>query len=143
MRVPIARLVTAGILVLAVAAPASAGSGRVEITVDANFVTRVETFTADGAFCPAGTAVTPGVGFAGSGRAVTFHLQKILTCADGSGSLTILVNAATVDGWSGDLGGWSVVAGTGAWASTRGGGMLRGDYYPDVVIDHYAGRLTN
>ena len=47
-----------------------------------------------------------------------------------------------------DQGGWSVVSGTGAWASTRGGGSLVGYYYdngPDNVgvIDHYSGRLTS
>ena len=148
MRVPIVRLAAAGLLALAVAAPATAGSGRVEITLDANFVTRLETFTADGAFCDAGTAFTPGVRFAGRGRAVTFHLEKTLTCADGSGTLTIFVNASTIAGSPTDQGGWSVVSGTGAYASTRGGGSLLGEYYPDGVtpdgvIDHYTGRLTS
>jgi hypothetical protein len=143
VRVPIVRIVAAGLLALALAAPASAASGRVEITLDANFATRVETFTAEGAFCQAGTAFTPGVRFAGRGRAQTFHLHKILTCADGSGTLTILVNASTIAGSPTDQGGWSVVSGTGDWASTRGGGSLLGVYYPDGVIDHYAGRLTS
>ncbi len=113
MRVPILRLAAAGILVLAIAAPASAASGRVEITLDSNFGAGIETFTTNGAFCDHGTAFTPGVRFAGRGKATTFHLQKILTCADGSGTLTIQINASTIAGSPTDQGGWSVVSGTG------------------------------
>jgi hypothetical protein len=131
--------IAAGLLALAVAAPAAAGGGRVEITLDANFVTRLETFTAEGAFCPAGTASTPVISFAGRGRAATFHLFKVLTCANGSGTLTIRVDAATIDGAPGDQGGWSVVEGTGDWARSGGGGRLVGTYTATGVTDVYTG----
>lgn len=146
-RTSLAGLAAAGLLALAVAAPAAAGSGRVEITLDANFGTSVETFTAEGAFCPAGTAQTPGIFFAGRGRAATFHLFKVLTCTDGSGSLTIRIDAATIDGAPGDQGGWSVVEGTGAYAGAGGGGRLVGTYYDNGggdlgVIDRYTGVIN-
>ena len=144
----ITRLALAGTLAFAIAAPAQAAAGRVEITLDANFAAHNETFTAEGAFCAVGTATTPPVRFAGRGRGVTFHLEKTLTCADGSGTLTIRVNAATIDGSPVDQGGWSVLAGTGAYAGVSGGGSLRGVYYDNGagdagVIDHYVGRLAD
>lgn len=143
----LAGLAGAGLLALAVAAPAAAGSGRVAITLDANFATELETFTATGQFCPAGTAETPGIFFAGRGRAATFHLFKVLTCADRSGTLTIRVDAATIDGAPGDQGGWSVVEGTGAWAGAGGGGRLVGTYYDNGggdagVVDVYTGAIN-
>jgi hypothetical protein len=146
-RTTLAGLAGAALLALALAAPAAAGSGRVEITLDANFTTRVETFTAEGAFCRAGTATTPGIFFAGRGRASTFHLFKTLTCTDGSGTLTIRVNAATIAGAPGDQGGWSVVEGTGRWAGAGGGGRLVGTYYDNGggdagVVDVYTGAIN-
>jgi hypothetical protein len=139
--------IAAGLLALAVAAPVAAGAGRVEIKLDANFGTGVEVFTATGAFCPAGTASTPAISFAGRGRAATFHLIKVLTCADGSGELTIRVDAATIDGAPGDQGGWSVVEGTGAWEGAGGGGRLVGTYYDHGggdagVVDVYSGSIN-
>ena len=146
-RTTLAGLAGAALLALAIAAPAAAGSGRVAITLDASFDTGIETFTAGGAFCPAGTAETPGIFFAGRGRAATFHLFKVLTCTDGSGSLTIRIDAATIDGAPGDQGGWSVVEGTGAYAGAGGGGRLVGTYYDNGggdrgVIDRYTGAIN-
>jgi hypothetical protein len=146
-RTPLVGLAAAGLLALAIAAPAAAGSGRVAITLDADFGTGVETFTATGAFCPAGTAETPGIFFAGRGRASTFHLFKVLTCANGLDTLTIRVDAATIAGASGDQGGWSVVEGTGAYAGAGGGGRLVGTYYDNGggdlgVIDRYTGVIN-
>lgn len=139
--------IAAGLLALAVVTPAAAGSGRVEIALDASFETRLETFTAEGAFCPSGTAQTPAIFFAGRGRAATFHLFKVLTCADGSGELTIRVDAATIAGAPGDQGGWSVVEGTGAWEGAGGGGRLIGTYYDNGggdagVVDVYRGSIN-
>lgn len=146
-RSALAGLAGAALLALAVAAPAAAGSGRVEITLDANFGTGIEAFTATGAFCPAGTAETPAIFFAGRGRAATFHLFKVLTCANGSGELTIRVDAATIAGAPGDQGGWSVVDGTGAWEGAGGGGRLAGTYYDNGgddagVVDVYTGSIN-
>lgn len=141
MRVPFLRPAAAGLLLLAIAAPsASAGNGAA-ITLDANFTTGVETFTAVG-FCPSGTATTSNLSIVGGRGGSTFHLDKTLACADGSGTLTIHVDAATANGTAGrDQGGWSVVGGTGDWSGASGGGRLVGDYVPSGVIDHYTGSL--
>jgi len=141
MRVPVIRAMAAGILILGMAVPVAMASTGAAITVNGNFVTGVETFTAKG-FCPSGISVTSNLEIMGGRGGLTFHLDKTLTCDDGSGSLTIHVDAATSNGTSGgDQGGWSVVSGTGAWASASGGGRLVGDYVPDGVIDHYTGSL--
>jgi hypothetical protein len=145
MRVSIVRAVGAGVLLLALTAPTVAAVGRVAITLDSNFVTGVETFTANGPFCDSGTAETPWIFFAGSdhSRAGSFHLAKILTCDGGSGTLTIRVDAATVFGSPIDQGGWSVESGTGDYAGASGGGMLLGNYYDEGVVDHYTGVLQD
>jgi hypothetical protein len=145
MRVRPLHLAAAGLLVLALAAPVSAASpGAVAIRVDANYATG-ETFTATGAFCAAGTASSSDFRGAGRGRAATFHLLKTLDCGGGD-TLTIKVDAATVIGSPQDQGGWSVVSGTGAYTSAKGGGNLVGIYYTDAngnpgVIDTYTGNL--
>lgn len=142
MRVPIARAIAAGLLVLGLAAPGASAATGAAITIDANFQANTETFTATG-FCPSGGSVTSNLKIVGGRGGVTFHLDKTLTCDDGSGTLTIHVDAATSNGHpSGDVGGWSVVSGTGAWAHASGGGRLVGDYVPTGVIDHYTGSLN-
>jgi hypothetical protein len=148
MRASVLRLAGAGLLVLALAAPAhAAGGGKVVITLDSNFVQQAETFTAVGAFCDHGTAFTPDIHFAGGrGQAFTFHLQKVLICYDGDtptgDTLTILINAATTAGSPTDQGGWSVVSGTGAYAGAGGGGSVVGTYYSDGVVDRYTGVIN-
>jgi hypothetical protein len=66
-------------------------------------------FVASGAFCP-------------SGRASTFGAGRLLTCADGSGRATALVDSIDSDG---GVGAWRIVAGTGAHARLRGRGTFR------------------
>ena len=57
MRPRITALAVGVVAALALAAaPASAAGGAVRITLDVNFATGVEEFTATGAFCPAGEA---------------------------------------------------------------------------------------
>jgi len=141
MRVPIARAAVAGLLLAAVAASPAAASGKVSITLDVNTTAGTETFTAGGAFCPSGTAVSQDFHFGGGGWAGTFHLQKVLTCDDGSGTLTINVDAATAHDAPTDQGGWSVASGTGVYAGTTGGGRIVGTYYDNGIIDSYTGAL--
>ena len=131
----------AGLLLLAVPGAAVAGNNTV-ITI--NSVSSGETFTATGGVvCPDGTATTDFKKFGGSGqsRAGSFHLTKTLDCADGSGSFTIVVNAATVFGSPTDQGGWAVLSGTDDYATLSGGGRLVGTYVPDGIIDSYSGSL--
>jgi hypothetical protein len=143
MRVPFIRPALAAILLLVVATQPAAAAGKVSITIDVNQASGTELFTADGPFCDSGSATSGDFFFAGGGRAGTFHLQKILTCDDGSGTLTINVDAATANGADHDQGGWSVASGTGDYAGASGGGNIVGDYYQDGILDHYTGVLRS
>jgi hypothetical protein len=135
-------LVTAVVASLALAGAASgAATQPVRIDLHVNFETGVETFTATG-FCPEGTAESFGFHQAGQGRATTFHLFKTLTCEDDSGTLTIRVEASSVFGFPGTIGGWSVVGGTGDYANTMGGGKIVGTGFDGGIDDVYTGRLT-
>jgi hypothetical protein len=133
--------VVAGLLLLAVPGGVVAGNNTV-ITLSS--LSSGETFTATGGVvCPAGTATTDFKKFGGSdnSRAGSFHLTKTLDCTDGSGTFTIVVNAATVFGSPGDQGGWAVLGGTDGYATLSGGGRLVGTYVPDGIIDRYTGSL--
>jgi hypothetical protein len=134
------RAVAAAVVLLVIVAPAAlAASGSTTITLN-SFAS--ETFTATGGVvCPSGTATTDFHKFGGGPVAGSFHLTKTLVCTDGSGSFTIVVNAATVFGSPGDQGGWAVLSGTGAYATLHGGGNVVGTYVPDGIIDVYTGSL--
>ena len=119
------------------------------VTIAIDLDAGVETFTtASPLLCPSGDAVTDFERGAGNFRvAGSFHLSKLLTCDDGSGSFVIRVDAGTnfvVGG--GTTGGWSVVpgSGTGSYVGLRGGGSLVGvssDTAPIDLIDSYFGSL--
>jgi hypothetical protein len=134
------RAVAAAVILLAIVAPTTlAASGSTTITLN-SFAT--ETFTATGGVvCPSGTATTDFHKFGGGPVAGSFHLTKTLVCTDGSGSFTIVVNAATVFGSPDDQGGWAVLSGTGAYATLHGGGNVVGTYVADGIIDVYTGSL--
>lgn len=128
------------ILLLSVVPTALAAPGSTTITL--NSFSSGETFTATGGVvCPEGTATTDFRKFAGGGAAGSFHLTKELVCTDGSGSFTIVVNAAVVFGSPTDQGGWAVLDGTDDYATLKGGGNLVGTYVPDGIIDVYTGSL--
>jgi hypothetical protein len=131
----------AGLFLLA--GPASAiAANRTVITLDS--LASGETFVATGGVvCPEGTATTDFKKFGGSdrSRAGTFHLTKTLVCEDGSGTFTIVVNAATLFDSPTDHGGWAVLSGTGDYETLRGGGIVVGTYVPDGIIDVYSGSL--
>ena len=145
MRIIAIRALGTAILVAAAAVAPAAAAGSVQIVVDVNTVSGTEAFSATGGFCPAGTAVSHDFRSTGRGEnhAFTFHLEKTLTCADGSGTLTIRINAAVTDGAPTDQGGWSVASGTGAWAHASGGGNLVGTYVPTGIVDRYIGVLRS
>jgi hypothetical protein len=134
------RAVAAAVILVAIVAPTTlAASGSTTITLN-SFAT--ETFTATGGVvCPSGTATTDFHKFGGGPVAGSFHLTKTLVCSDGSGSFTIVVNAATVFGSPDDQGGWAVLSGTGAYATLHGGGNVVGTYVADGIIDVYTGSL--
>jgi hypothetical protein len=77
-------------------------------------------FTATGAFCSAGSAMTLEV------RGTTpadAEGKRLLTCADGSGSATALV--VSLESEHGGTGAWRIISGTGAHAKLRGRGTFR------------------
>lgn len=129
-----------------VAAPASAAGGAVRITLDVNFVTGIESFTADGAFCDSGTAETTdnwATGFGRAGRAGVFHVTKVFTCANGTDGITVDLDAAFIGFKEGTIGGWRVTDGTGAYAGARGGGQIVGSGTPTGILDVYSGILRH
>jgi hypothetical protein len=95
VRVPFLRPLAAGMIAAALIAPGAMAATKVEITLNVDTFGGTELFTATGGFCGAGSATSSNFRFAGGGRAGTFHLDKTFTCDDGSGSLTIHLNAAT------------------------------------------------
>jgi hypothetical protein len=117
------------------------------ITIDVTFG-GPETFTATGdVVCDSGTAVSGPTIVAGGGRrgggVLTFHVVKTLTCADGSGTFKLLVDAAASRTSTGTFGGFAAGQGTGEHAGLQGGGQLVGTARPDGsgVTDVYTGRL--
>jgi hypothetical protein len=144
MRAPftIIRSIVGAVLLAAIAAPVHAGATATTITLTS--LSSGETFTTTGGLlCPEGTATTDfhRLGGADRSRAGTFHLNKTLTCTDGSGTFTIRVDAATIFGSPTDQGGWSVLSGTGDYQTLKGGGNLVGTYVEDGIIDLYTGRV--
>ena len=148
MRVPRLGL-TIGVLGALLVAPAASAAVPTTTTIQIDIVFGVsEDFTTSGGvLCPSGAALTDPVfvaGFGSMGRgAGTFHLIKTLTCADGSGTFQILVDAGSSPDSSGTVGGFSVVGGTGDYAGLRVGGSLVGTYTDDGIVDVYTGRLVN
>lgn len=140
------RLALALVAALAVAAPVqAAGATAVSIEVTGVFG-GTETFTTTGGvLCPEGTATTEISRVTGSDRSAagSFHGEKTLVCADGTGTFTITFDAATVFGSPQDQGGWHVVGGTGDYVTLRGGGNLVGTYIPDGIIDRFTGRVKS
>ena len=138
-----------GLLLLVATAGGAVAARPAIITIEIDLDTNTETFTTDSALlCPSGDAYTDFHFGAGNfAQAGTFHLTKLLVCADGSGSFEIRVNAASnfVVG-NGTNGGWSVVSGsgTGDYEGLRGGGNIVGinsDTPPVDLTDYYYGSL--
>jgi hypothetical protein len=141
--------VGAALLLVGLAAGGALARDTAIITIAIDLDTGVETFTTDSPLlCPSGDATTDFERGAGNFTAAgSFHLTKLLTCDDGSGSFVIRVDAASnfVVG-DGTRGGWSVVpgSGTGAYEGLRGGGSIVGvnsDTGPIDLVDSYFGSL--
>jgi len=143
-----ALVVGAVLLLIGLTAGSALGRDAALITIAIDLDTGVETFTTDSPLlCPSGDATTDFERGAGNfGAAGSFHLTKLLTCDDGSGSFVIRVDAGTnfVVG-DGTTGGWSVVPGSGteAYEGLRGGGSIVGVNAPGPIdlIDSYFGSL--
>ena len=138
-------ILAALVAVLGAAPMALAASTPTTITIDIELGVQEEFWTTGGVVCDHGFAVTDPFFFAGGGRQGrgngTFHLIKTMTCDDGEW-FQILVNAAGTR--TGTIGGWSVVGGSDAYASVRGGGRIVGEGISETrLIDHYTGYLVD
>jgi hypothetical protein len=130
---------------LGLAPSALAAPPLTTITLDIEFEVAEEFTATGGVVCDHGFAVTDPFFFAGGGRQGrgngTFHLIKTMICDDGEW-FQIRVNAAQTR--TGTIGGWSVVGGSDAYASLRGGGQIVGEGISEThLIDHYTGYLVD
>ncbi len=103
-------------------------------------------FTSDGSIlCASGTTSNE---FSASGFqsnvGIVFHDRKTITCDDGSGTFTLLLQARTGFNVSDDgtSGRWVVLSGTGDYADLHGQGRLTGTYTPGGISETYEGRLA-
>ena len=103
-------------------------------------------FTSDGSIlCASGTTSNE---FSASGFrsnvGIVFHDRKTITCDDGSGTFTLLLQARTGFnvGDDGTSGRWVVLSGTGEYAGLHGQGRLTGTYTPSGISESYQGRLA-
>jgi hypothetical protein len=104
------------------------------------------TFTATAPLCPAGTFVDEDAGGGGAFRSghVFYHafaVRKTLTCADGSGTFTILFHpqfSPATPASCEEAGPFAVVGGTGAYAQLRG----HGDFCVFPVGDRFRETFT-
>jgi len=141
-------LLAAGVcLALTVASPASAQEPT--IVTDITFPEEgapFGTFTATAPLCPSGTFVDQDVGGGGAFRSghVFYHgftVLKTFTCADSSGTFTILFHPqfspATPAGCE-EAGPFTVVGGTGAYVGLRG----HGDFCVFPVGDRFSETFT-
>jgi hypothetical protein len=94
-----------------------------------------------GLFCDRGTSYTLVNMMAGppSSSLMNFHDIKRFVCEDGSGSITVLLNAHALSGPPHDVGPWNILSGTGAYASLYGRGEQSGEAMDGGVIDTYTG----
>jgi len=98
-------------------------------------------FTATGPVCPSGTTVDvfgKSVGFA-SGNRLQILVVKQFTCADGSGTFSLLFRVhITFEPFS-DTFTWTVVDGTGAYTRLHGSGSGFGTPTPNGATDTLTG----
>jgi hypothetical protein len=95
----------------------------------------VGSFTASGDFCPSGSMTTT------TGYSESWEATRVLTCADGSGSVTaVLWSLIGDDGEHSGAGNWRLISGTGAYARLRGQGTFVSSRTGGDWFDH--GSLT-
>jgi hypothetical protein len=145
MRTRITALGIAGVAALALAAPVGASAATpISVTLDVNFGTGVEVITDQTNFCEGSAQSTAWISGGGrnGGGTLVFHVGKVFTCTDGSGTLSIELNAPNNRGQGGTTGGWTVVGGTGDYAGARGGGSIMGAGTQTGILDQYEGTIV-
>lgn len=99
---------------------------------------------AAGLICPSGKTANDFGPNQGNTSPVTFNLDKIFTCDDGSGTFTLRLNVQldTVTGQTTAT--WDVTRGTLAYTSLHGHGSLKGvpNANQTLLTDYYTGTLT-
>jgi hypothetical protein len=95
--------------------------------------------------CTSGTTTNEALstGFQ-SNRGLIFHVRKTITCDDGSGTFTLLIQARLGfnGGFEATSGSWVVLSGTGIYTSLRGQGAVIGTELEHGVSDAYVGWLA-
>lgn len=141
----------APMLVLVMAAPVGADGLRTrvstQLSIDAQeqFDNPVGTFTALGeGFCGSGTTNSESTAIV-DGRRLVFDVRKTFTCADGSGTWKVRLEATVEPCDAFDYGTWRITGGTGNYRGLRGEGQIVGTYAPGDscsatgIVDHYRG----
>lgn len=157
MRTPkgmlLAAVVAAAVAPLTMApgqAAAANADTQISIVATEDFVTGTGTFQASGGgLCSSGTTSQPGgVVVTERRRTLTFELDKVFTCTDGSGTFTMRIRAWWLPCAPSNRGVWSITGGTGRYTSVRGSGQLVGTYFPAAcedggVEDAYTGHASS
>jgi hypothetical protein len=102
------------------------------------------TFASDGSVvCATGTTSnqTFASGFQSNLGAI-FHVRKTITCGDGSGTFVLQIQAQVGIRGPDAEGPWTVLSGTGDYATLRGAGGVVGAQVPGGVSDVYTGWLS-
>ena len=143
-------------LVFAAQPTGATPSTDVEIVVTSYWEDGFGTFTLSGGGlggCESGTTADLGDSLTGHPGVVgNFHVRKVFTCADESGTFTLLIQAQTRDLIT-DEGRWTVLSGSGAYEKLHGTGDLLGIYIDEDgnpveepgtdagIIDNLTGRM--
>ncbi len=148
------------ILLLVLGAAPAAAATPLDIVIDGtlNFelVPASGPFTASGPavdaglFCSKGTVMNPGStmtgwqSYHGAKFGINYHAENTLVCGDGSGSITLQINARLDwrTNWEAAVAVWVVKAGTGKYVNLHGTGNIYGVEQPTSVEDHYTGQLN-
>ena len=98
-----------------------------------SFETGTGVFTSNGSvLCASGTTTNVFLGTGGqSDRGLILHDLKTITCDDGSGTFTLLLQGRTgFNVGNGTSGQWVVLSGTGDYVDLHGQGTFAGSYTP-------------
>ncbi len=101
-------------------------------------------FCSEGTVIGLGSLVTGWQSYHGAKFGIMYHSENMLVCKDGSGTITLQINARLDwrTNWEAAVAVWVVKEGTGKYASLHGTGDIYGVEYPDSVDDHYTGQLN-
>ncbi len=159
MRKPTVSIMIAVILLLVLGVAPAAATTPLDVVIDGAlyfdttpgsgpFISRGLAVDA-GIFCSAGTVIaldavsTGWQSFYSDRGGLNWHADNMFVCADGSGTITIQIQARLDwrTNWSATLATWVVKEGTGDYVNLHGGGDIYGVQVDEGVEDHYTGKL--